>query len=70
MGREQRNDDQQRLYTLVDHVGLDNNRGKGDNCVSWSAAKQTWSSAAEERRRMELLGIGALADGNVMGWSR
>lgn len=65
IGQERRDDERQRLYQLVQDVGLSNDRGKGNNNFPCNAAHLARVSAAEERRCFELNGVGAWTDISV-----
>jgi hypothetical protein len=66
VGRKQRDGDIYRLYTMVQEVGLDTRTGKNDRDFQHNAALQPRPTAAEERRRLELAGVGAWTDTNAM----
>lgn len=70
MGRKQRDGDINRLYTMVQEVGLDTQAGKDDRDLQRKAALQPRPTAAEERRRLEIAGVGAWTDANSMGRAR
>ena len=70
MGQKQRDGDIQRLYTMMQEVGLDTQAGKDDRDLQRKAALQPRLTAAEERRRLELAGVGAWTDANTMGRAR
>jgi hypothetical protein len=70
MVRKQRDGDIHRLYTMVQEVGLDTQAGKEDRDLQFKAALQPRLTAAEERRRLELAGVGAWTDANAMGRAR
>jgi hypothetical protein len=66
VGRKQRDGDIYRLYTMVQEVGLDTRTGKNDRDLQRNAALQPRPTAAEERRRLELAGVGACTDTNAI----
>jgi hypothetical protein len=70
MGRKQRDGDIHRLYTMVQEVGLDTQVSREDRDLQRKAALQPQPTAAEERRRLELTGVGAWTDANAMGRAR
>jgi hypothetical protein len=70
MGCKQGDGDVHRLYTMVQEVGLDTQAGKDDRDLQRKAALQLQPTAAEERRRLELAGVGAWTDANAMGRAR
>lgn len=70
MGRKQRDGDINRLYTMVQGVGLDTQAGKDDRDLQREAALQPRPTAAEERRRLELAGVGAWTGANAMDRAR
>jgi hypothetical protein len=70
MGRKQRDGDTHRLYTMVQEVGLDTQAGKDDRDLQRKAALQPRPTAAEERRHLELAGVGAWTDTNAVGRAR
>jgi hypothetical protein len=70
MGRKHRDSDTYRLYMMVQEVGLDAQADKEDRDLQRKAALQPRPTAAEERRRLELVGVGAWTDANAMGRAR
>jgi hypothetical protein len=66
VGRKHGDGDIYRLYTMVQEVGLDTQTSKDDRDLQRKAALQPRPTATEERRRLELAGIGAWADANAM----
>ena len=70
MGCKQGDGDIHRLYTMVQEVGLDTQAGKDDRDLQRKAALQLRPTAAEERRRLELAGVGAWTDANAVGRAR
>jgi hypothetical protein len=56
---EQRDEEQQRLYRTVRGLGLDDSQGKANSTFLCNAAHEARPSGAEEKRRLELSGVGA-----------
>lgn len=56
---EQRDEERQRLYRTVQGLGLDDNQGRANSTFLCNAAHEARPSGAEERRRLELSGVGA-----------
>jgi hypothetical protein len=69
VGRKQRDGDIHRLCTMVQEVGLYTQAGN-DRDLQRKAALQPRPTAAEERRRLELAGVGAWTDTNAVGRAR
>ena len=70
MGRKERGGDIHRLCTMEQEVGLDTQTGKDDRDLQCKAALKPWPTAAEEKRRLELAGVGAWADVDAIGGAR
>jgi hypothetical protein len=70
VGRKQRDGDIHKLCTVKQEVGLDTQTGKNDRGLQRKAALKPRPTAAEEKRRLELAGVGAWADANAMGGAR
>jgi hypothetical protein len=66
MRREQRDEEQRKLYKLMQGIGLDNDGGKGSSGFPFNAAHQARPAIAEDTRRFELSGVGAWSDTNVI----
>jgi hypothetical protein len=70
VGRKQRGGNIHRLCTMEQEVGLDTQTGKDGRDLQCKAALKPWPTAAEERRRLELAGVGAWADADAIGGAR
>jgi hypothetical protein len=70
VGRKQRDGDIHRLYMMKQEVGLNTQAGKDDRDLQRKAALKPRPTAAEERRRLELAGVGAWTDANALGRAR
>jgi hypothetical protein len=67
VGRKERDGDIHGLYTMMQEVGLSAQTSKDDRDLQRKAGLKPQRTAAEERRRLELAGVGAWTNANAMG---